>query len=305
MPKKIPDIDLDDLRKRYFAYQSFTQMAHELGVAINTVIRRLHKIGLPTGKIGSRIPRDELISLYLAGQSMKELGRRYNTTKTVIRSLLINENIPIRGNAEANRLMMAGRTREENIKNTSSAHMAVRGKPHSKEHRRKIALGIERKCIVKSFGEKVLAQKLMEKGLVITPQKALGRYNVDIALTEFPIAVEIFGGCWHSHGRHALGFRKRIDYFINSGWLPIIVWAKRSTRDDFCGAAEYIFSLVQRLRGGEPLICQEHVISGCGNPCAIGKNNLEYWASVGGDKCGDIIRGKNGRFTYNTIGVSG
>lgn len=304
MPKKRTDIDTDDLCKRYFAYERFSQIAKEFGVSTNTIIRRIKEMGLPTGKIGERIPREELIFSYVNGTSERELARRYNTERIVIKSILIEAGVSRRTNTEANRMMASGRTRQENIKNTSAAHMAVRGKPQSEEHRRKIALGIERKGLIKSFGEKILAQKLIEKGLVITPQKAIGRYNIDIALTEFPIAVEIFGGCWHSYGTHSLRFRKRIDYLINSGWLPIIIWGKNSTRDDFSGAAEYIFSLVQRLRGGEALVCQEHVISGSGDPCAVGKSNLEYRAAIGGDKCSDIVRGKDGRFTYDTVGVS-
>ena len=303
MSRKITNIDLDDLRKRYFSYQRFSQMANELGVSINSIIRRIKKMGLPTGTIGERIPKEEMVTLYKSGMSQKALARRYNCEKIVIQTLLKKFGVEIRDNATANRLMMSKRTREENIKNTLAAHMAVKGKPKTEEFLRKKALGIERVGGFRSRGEEILAKKLIEKGLEITPQKAIGCYNIDIAIPEFCIAVEVFGGQWHSIGSHAARFRKRFDFLINSGWLPIIVWDKRSTKEDFVGAAEYIFSIVEKMRRGEPLICQEHVIGGNGAPCACGKSNIEYRAAVGGDKCGDIIRGKDGRFTHDTVGV--
>lgn len=303
MPKKIPDINIDDLRQRYFSYQRFSQIANELGVSPNTVVRMIKKLGLPTGKIGNRIPRDELASLYLAGHSERELARKYNCQRNVIKRLLKDIGIERRDNADANRIMMNKRTREENIKNTQAAHMAVKGKPQTEEHRRKIAASVERNGGNIGFGEKILSDIFIEKGLIITPQKAIGRYNVDIAIEKFSIAVEVFGGGWHMQGRHASRFRKRMDTLIDSGWVPVIIWGKKASKDTFVGAAEYVISLIDRLRRGESVPRQEHVISGDGNPCACGKGNIKYRAAVGGDKCGDIIRGKDGRFTYDTIGM--
>lgn len=301
MSRKITHLDIDDLRQRYFSYQRFSHMAKELGVSVNVISRYFREMGLPMGNISSRIPKDELVSLYLSGESERSLSKRYNCARLVIKAILKDIGITRRNNADANRLMMSRRTREENIKNAQAAHMAVKGKPQTEEHRRKIAASVERNGGNIGFGEKILSDIFIEKGLIITPQKAIGRYNVDIAIEEFSIAVEVFGGGWHIQGRHAFRFRKRMDTLIDSGWIPVIIWGKKASKDTFVGAAEYVISLVDRLRSGESVPRQEHVISGDGNPCACGKGNIEYRAAIGGDKCGDIIRGKDGRFTHDTV----
>jgi len=127
--------------------------------------------------------------------------------------------------------------------------------------------------------EQLLCEWLAHENVKCTPQKAVGPYNVDVALDEFPIAVEIFGGHWHSYGRHATRFRKRFDYLLNAGWLPVIIWVTRNHPLEI-GAAKYIISLTKKLRSGKALIRKEQMIHGGGQPCAIGKNKLDSVAIV-------------------------
>lgn len=305
MSRKIITIDLDDLRERHKAGQRFSEIARAYNVSVNVILRRARDMGLQMGKIGSRLPADEIISKYASGAHERELARDYGVERAVIKHLLVKNGIQRRGCLEANRLMMSKRTPAEHLKNTQAAHMAVKGKPQSDEFRRKVALGRERSGRLDSFGEKLIADELIKKGFEITPQKAVGRYNIDIAIPELCIAVEVFGGSWHANGSHADRFRERFNYLVDSGWVPVVVWFRKSVNNDVSGAIKYICSLADSLRRNEPVRREEHVISRSGNPCSAGKNYIEYRAAVGGDKCGDIIRGIDGRFCHDTVGMCG
>jgi len=240
---------------------------------------------------------NDIKNRYAAGEAVSSMAKNLSVSRTVIVRRLKELGLSIRSGSDANKLRMSRLSVSEKLALTSAAHDAVRGVSQSEEHRRKIAHCIESKGLFDSICEEKFSDML---GVPCTPQKAIGRYNVDIALDEFPIAVEIFGGHWHTTGHHARRFRKRFDFIINSGWIPVIIWV---TKDYPVGieAAKYVISLAEALSAGKPVGRQEHVIRGDGNVTAVGKSNLDYRATVGGDKCGDLIRGKDGRFTNETI----
>jgi len=310
MPSKVSDSCERDVCRRYTSGESSGEIAKDHGVSISCIASILKRNGIrPDGRKPKTIPKrrlniplEEVTSLYLSGISENEIAKRFGVSRAAIRPRLLSAGVPIRDSAQANRLMMAGRSSEENFRNTQAAHEAARGKPQPEEWAQKVALGRERNKRHIGPQEVELAAILTSKGFTVTPQKAVGRYNIDIAISEFPIAVEVFGGMWHAYGPHARRFRKRFDYLLDCGWIPVIVWISK----DFplgLGAVKYICSLAERLRSGKSVPRQEQVIRGDGKPTSIGKANIDYRAAVGGDKSGDFVRGKDGRFTREAARV--
>lgn len=310
MPRKVAFVDFDDMVARYERGESSNQIANMYGVSSVYILSRLKERGVSimhSRKTGSRHFKttssiSSIVDRYISGESENCIAKSLGVSRNVIRKVLIDNSVAIRDNTEANRLMMSKRTPEENFKNCLAAHAAVKGIPKPESFIENVAKGRERNLTRVSEYEWEVINMLRSKGLEVSPQKAVGRYNIDIAIPEFHIAVEIFGGAWHSHGAHADRFRKRFDYLIDSGWIPIIVWTNREfgnrTIDNRTAFIEkYLLPLIERLRRGKPVRRKEHVISCRGQACARGKYNLKYRASIGGDKCGDLIRGKDGRFT--------
>jgi hypothetical protein len=106
---------------------------------------------------------------------------------------------------------------------------------------------------------------LQERGFSVTPQKAIGIYNVDIAVNGTPVIVEIFGGGWHCSGHHLARHRERFDYLLNSGYFPIIVWVNGTRSPLESGAADYIIACIQDIRGTKPVWSKEKMIRGNGD----------------------------------------
>jgi len=232
---------------------------------------------------------------YLAGESEQKIAKSLGVSRSVIARRLAEAGIRRRTESEIRKLMWKKITSSTERKRLmSAAHAAIRDVTQSEEHRCKIAITREQRQIGIERAERILADKLRKYGLTITLQKAIGRYNVDIAIHEGSIAVEIFGGHWHGHGRHAARFRKRFDYLLNSGWLPIIIWVTKHFPLEL-KAIEYLVSLAKRRSSGESFRCQEHVIRGDGY-MATKKTNPQKGTIIRTYESFYRRRGKNGRF---------
>jgi very-short-patch-repair endonuclease len=112
-------------------------------------------------------------------------------------------------------------TPEQRAAQAASAHDAVRGMKRTDADLCKRALGKEQSAKLYR-AERALQDWLTERGLVTTPQKAVGKYNIDLAA--FPVAVELFGGGWHAHGRHRARLDERTRYLFDEGWHLYIIW---------------------------------------------------------------------------------
>jgi very-short-patch-repair endonuclease len=206
--------------------------------------------------------------------------------------------LPVRNGREAQLIRNGKLTPEQRSKNAAAAHDAIRGKTQSDEHRRKIAATHQSKPCNVSVYETQMAIWLSEAGLAITPQLAVDRYNVDLALTESRIAVEVFGGNWHASGRHAKRFAKRTEHLIGAGWTPVIVWAVdwRSKKLFDKRSAEYIIALHKSLRLDPSIRPQKHVIRGDGKTGIVIEGKPDNGAFIVGTHGGNKVCSDDGRF---------
>lgn len=270
-------LDVGNLADRYLSGESAKEIAKSFGVTSKVITNRLVKAGVRLRTVAEVIKARgappglsdaEIVALYKSGVTEQAVAHLDGRARPTIRRILLAHGVPIRGMREASAIRYAKTTPEERLRLTDAAHAAVRGITQSEEYRCQVALGRERNCTQASPTEKMLAALIRERGIDVTPRKAIGRYNVDIALTESSIAVEVFGGNWHASGRHAATYRKRLDYIIDAGWLPLIVWDTGRFPIEH-RAVNYIVSLHAIRRSGEPVGSQEHVIRGDGYRDAI------------------------------------
>jgi very-short-patch-repair endonuclease len=234
---------------------------------------------------------DDLCRLYQSGFLESDLAKRFNVAYQAIHSWLVKRDVPLRSLSEGHRIAAARASKEERARRSKAAHDAVRGKRQTLEHREKIALTREDRQISISPIEMTCARALRRAGFDCTPQKAIGPYNVDIAINEPPVAVEIFGGGWHGSGRHAARFKKRIKYILDRGWSIVIVWADRD-RPYGRGATKYIVSLAEKIRRGETVGRQEQMIWGNGHPSTAGEYKLNGRAGIPGPQPRDETTGR-------------
>jgi very-short-patch-repair endonuclease len=142
----------------------------------------------------------------------------------------------------------------------------VRGKVRSEAELLQRAQSRESKgCSIASVYELQLAELLTTQGVQnITLQKAIGKYNVDLAWDS--IAVEIYGGAWHNSGRHAGRFQERTHYILDSGYHLVIIWIIKSANFLLSpNAADYLIAFAESTRANPTLPSQYRVIRGTGD----------------------------------------
>jgi len=203
---------------------------------------------------------DQLIKDYLAGESVNALAKRLGVERIVIDRRLRERQVPIRGRAEAERLKWSTMTAAQRQRQTAAAHRAVRGVPQPLETRMKKAQTLQRQGRLHA-GEQLLLDMLTAHGVPVIPQEAIGPYNCDLGAA--PIAVEIFGGYWHWHGRHAARLPKRLDYICHAGWSIVVVHlAHKWPLTD--AAAAYITAYREAACCDPSLLGEYRVIRGTG-----------------------------------------
>lgn len=132
---------------------------------------------------------------------------------------------------------------------------------------RRRAAGRERMCSgLPSPGTEYLAAGLTHHEIDFTREKAIGRYNVDIAIGICPIAVEVLGGHWHGYKPiHA----ERTPYILNEGWSILFVW-DQPLLPLGASAFGYLLSYIEFASGNPASPCEYRVIRGDGQLVASG-----------------------------------
>lgn len=163
------------------------------------------------------------IERYISGVSVNKLSCEAGVSRSVIGRLLTENGVALRTQSESERVKWDRMSSEQRRRQVKAANIAVRGKTKTRGAKIRQALGKEKYLTNVSPVESVLADRLTGS-FSTTQQKAIGFYNVDIAVNIPTVAVEIFGGGWHSYGRHKNRFAKRTKYILDSGWHMLIVW---------------------------------------------------------------------------------
>ena len=231
---------------------------------------------------------DDLVRRYNSGESVKALAKFIGHSRQVVRRLLQSRGITVRNRSESMLVRMSRTPESERKRLTDAAHAAVRGTRRSFEELVERAITRERRGRGIDPSERALLAMLNRRGVLACPQKAVGPYNVDLAIAEPSIAVEVFGGAWHRSGRHLERFVRRFKYILDAGFSTVIIWNDRRYPLSE-GAADYVVTLCERLGKGETMGREHHVIRGDGQPTSRGKDKLNYWAVVGHPHDGENV----------------
>jgi len=217
------------------------------------------------------LPIKKIAQAYLSGQPEYKIAKFYHVSRNVIRLRLLMAGIRPRTESEARRLCWQQMTPEQRKNQLKAAHDATKGSKMPLEALEKAAKTKEKNALKHCSKYELQFQKMLEKrGIKTVLQKAVGPYNCDLAT--FPVCMEIFGGNWHSYGRHAARFEKRIRYLLNHGWFVLIFPVnKRSPLTE--AMADYAASYIKRIYRTKPTTCEYRVIWRC--PKLITRGSLD------------------------------
>ena len=165
---------------------------------------------------------EECIQRYLAGDSPNRIAADHDFHRMTLLKRLRERGIPLRDRSVAEVLKNAQRTPEERKRHVAAAHAAARGRKASWEERARSAQSKMESACHASPNEKRLLQLLRARGAAPVLQQAAGIYNIDLGW--WPLAIEVYGGGWHAYGQHRTRSRRRFEYLVSQGWVPVIVW---------------------------------------------------------------------------------
>jgi very-short-patch-repair endonuclease len=218
------------------------------------------------GRKWDRADDGDLVQRYLSGERPQALADSYGYNRRTVLNQLIRLGVPLRGFSEAQALRYADSTPEERAAITSAAHDAARGRERPGDEAHRMALGRERTLSMASPAEFLIADHLVERGLPVRHQTAIGPYNCDLTIGSCSVAVEVMGGGWHLAPSRLVKDRERGGYLMDGGWhlLYVLIDRKRPLRDSlydeviaFCEVARGTPAGVRQYRmvggGGEPL----------------------------------------------------
>jgi len=165
-----------------------------------------------------KVPIEEMIRLYREGAFQDELAERYGVSQTTIWKLLNDAGVR-RTSGESRRLRWERMTPEQRFAQLEAAHIASTRK---REHWELTERALRKQATpTLSELETRFAEAFRISGLPVVPQYALDIYNIDFALPDQKIAVEIDGGNWHSTDKHQRGDKGKEVMLRNRGWKLI------------------------------------------------------------------------------------
>lgn len=224
------------------------------------------------------IDADGVCKRYLAGESEKALAHGLGVSRNVIVRRLVKANIERRSPADAIRLAYSRTTPEFRQMVTKPAHDAARGRKCSFEEMSKRAATREARPVL-NCAEKSICEALSE-WFEVAPQKAFGKYNVDVAIKKPAVAVEIFGGGWHNSGHHKARFIDRSRYLLNSGVSLLIIWVDARRFPLTRCAAHEARAFADFVSGNPSAVGHYRVISGNGQVLAELSNHFNDRATI-------------------------
>lgn len=215
------------------------------------------------------IDLNDLRRLYEAGASVKQLAEHFGCSRGPVVDRLKNMGITPRTRSEAMLVRMANTSFEERQQLVKNANAAARHRVHTEEEKIKRARRVyETKSNVSSYEIDVMRALRLE-GFTVESQFPVGPYNLDIALVECSLAMEIHGGGFHASGRHAARRPQRLEYLFSRGWAVIEVWRVTPVTWNPVAVAENFIALSQLMRRDPPPQSRHWVILGDAEPAPI------------------------------------
>jgi len=167
------------------------------------------------------IDQERLRELHAKGLSTLALAKHLNSTRTVIRHRLKMLGLrPLTG-TEANLARMKALSIEERMALTEAAHQATRGRKAPQRRMIAAALANEKACR-QSENERKVQARLKALGLVLRPQAAVFKYNIDLAHMPGRVAIEVHN-TWHTTPSKALADASKLYHLNSCGWMTVYI----------------------------------------------------------------------------------
>jgi very-short-patch-repair endonuclease/transposase len=197
---------------------SYSHIADKFGVTLHTVKRAMIDYGLLKVKrkkfldvspnyISERAEQfNDFLSLHTQGYTFTQISELRGCSASYV-----------------GKLFTLNGYKFDSTYKTAKAHEAVKGIVRTYSDLSRRANSNERASYSGSRWETYFADWLSSQSMDFTRNKAVGKYNIDFAVGA-SVAVELYGGAFHSSGRAAARLDERTRYILNQGWNLYIIW---------------------------------------------------------------------------------
>lgn len=270
-PRPNRRISLDDatIIDRYQRGSSLQGIADELGVSETVIRRRVMDAGIRLRTIsevrsgqplpGKRIPIDipAMIARYESGASVNGLAKEFGISRAGIVLRLNEAGLTPRNRHES---------MVERIRQTSDGE-----RQRMTAHARNAGVASkETRLTHVGWGEDIVRDWLIARGVKPVQQLGFGPYNIDLAIE--PIAVEIWSG--PSHPLRVARSREKSELLINAGWTLIWIWVSRN-RVLVERVADEVIAEIELARSNPSARGKQRVIRGNGHDAPIRERHPE------------------------------
>lgn len=171
----------------------------------------------------------QILYYYQRGVASYLIAKKLGISNSQVRKVLESNGIKLRGHKITNKISAARRTDEENKQITAKASASNRGSVHTLAHRIKLAKTRESSPAIDPVYEQPLVDLCKKLGVVVVPQKAFSKFNVDLYIPEKNVVIEIFGGGFHNKQEAVDLFNNKIKYLSRKNIPVLVVWADKLT----------------------------------------------------------------------------
>lgn len=193
--------------------------------AVSDRYRRVAQKALERGRAGRlAIPGlSTLADRYRAGESVKKLAGEAGLSRGRLTVALQEMGVPLRGRCEAERVKWARLKNDPAAveRQLSKAWEAARGREVPLEERIRVAKTRYERMIYVNNGETEIADELRRRGLRVEQQLPVLSFNLDVALLDSRITVEVLGS--NPHPALAKRLRERAEKLAREGWATVYV----------------------------------------------------------------------------------
>ncbi|WP_366558512.1 DUF559 domain-containing protein [Phenylobacterium sp.] len=146
------------------------------------------------GRTPISFPEQEIVSLYLGGETTVSIAARYGCSRTPINRLLARHGV-VRSISDDNARRYKTMDIEARRLQVRDANAAARGRTVSREEILKRALA--RQGTFCSKNERAVYQALRASGIESIPNFSIDGRSTDLAVVSEKLAIELDGGQWH------------------------------------------------------------------------------------------------------------
>jgi len=162
------------------------------------------------------LPINEIVNRYSSGESVNSLAKDYSVSRGAITTRLIRANIKLRTQSESEKAKWVHMTADQRKRQVKAAHDSIRGRRKTREFLIRKAKGVQAKAKLSQL-ENLFLATFGSSGIKVIPLYALDIFNLDFAIPDVQLAIEIDSGHWHESDRKVKQDRKKEAFLEENG----------------------------------------------------------------------------------------